>query len=105
MYFKAAGPHTQLAQNLVAAYYAGARFFELKTVQKMDGPSFLHAFQETVSWRKMRHITANGLQNFMFRRQWLSILRWMDTYSCDRKDLDLEVRMDSSSTYVLWLQP
>lgn len=29
----AAGPHTQLAQNLVAAYYAGARFFELKTVQ------------------------------------------------------------------------
>ena len=34
----AAGPHTQLAQNLVAAYVAGARFFELKTVQKMDGP-------------------------------------------------------------------
>ena len=32
----AAGPHTQLAQNLVAGYYAGARFFELKTVQKMD---------------------------------------------------------------------
>lgn len=26
----AAGPHTQLAQNLVAAYVAGARFFELK---------------------------------------------------------------------------
>ena len=34
----AAGPHTQLAQNLMAAYVAGARFFELKTVQKMDGP-------------------------------------------------------------------
>ena len=34
----AAGPHTQLAQNLAAAYYAGGRFFELKTVQKMDGP-------------------------------------------------------------------
>ncbi|NLG04837.1 MAG: putative selenate reductase subunit YgfK, partial [Clostridia bacterium] len=33
----AAGPHTQLAQNIVAAYYAGARFFELKTVQKIDG--------------------------------------------------------------------
>lgn len=33
----AAGPHTQLAQNLIAAYYAGARFFELKTVQKIDG--------------------------------------------------------------------
>ncbi|MEI8199196.1 MAG: putative selenate reductase subunit YgfK [Eubacteriales bacterium] len=33
----AAGPHTQLAQNLVAAYYAGSRFFELKTVQIIDG--------------------------------------------------------------------
>ena len=33
----AAGPNSQLAQNLIAAYAAGARFFELKTVQKMDG--------------------------------------------------------------------
>ena len=33
----AAGPHTQLAQNIVAAYVAGGRFFELKTVQKIDG--------------------------------------------------------------------
>ena len=32
----AAGPHTQLAQNIVAAYLVGGRFFELKTVQKMD---------------------------------------------------------------------
>lgn len=33
----AAGPHTQLAQNLLAAYLTGARFFELKTVQVIDG--------------------------------------------------------------------
>ncbi len=33
----AAGPHTQLAQNLIAAYAGGARFMELKTVQKLDG--------------------------------------------------------------------
>lgn len=33
----AAGPHTQLAQNIAAAYAAGARFFELKTVQTLDG--------------------------------------------------------------------
>lgn len=33
----AAGPHTQLSQNIVAAYAAGSRFFELKTVQKLDG--------------------------------------------------------------------
>lgn len=33
----AAGPHTQLAQNIIASYYAGSRFFELKTVQIIDG--------------------------------------------------------------------
>ena len=32
----AAGPHTQLAQNIVSAYMAGGRFMELKTVQIMD---------------------------------------------------------------------
>ena len=33
----AAGPHTQLAQNIIASYFGGSRFFELKTVQIMDG--------------------------------------------------------------------
>ena len=33
----AAGPNSQLAQNIVASYIAGARFFELKTVQEMNG--------------------------------------------------------------------
>lgn len=32
----AAGPHTQLSQNLVAAWLCGARFLELKTVQVLD---------------------------------------------------------------------
>ncbi len=32
----AAGPHTQLAPNLISAYLAGARFLELKTVQTLD---------------------------------------------------------------------
>lgn len=32
----AAGPHTQLAQNIVCAWLAGGRFIELKTVQVMD---------------------------------------------------------------------
>jgi len=32
----AAGPHTQLAQNIITSYLAGARFIELKTVQIMD---------------------------------------------------------------------
>jgi putative selenate reductase len=33
----AAGPHSQLAQNILASYLAGSRFVELKTVQIMDG--------------------------------------------------------------------
>ncbi|MDR2492895.1 MAG: putative selenate reductase subunit YgfK, partial [Coriobacteriales bacterium] len=33
----AAGPNSQLAENIVAAYLAGSRFIELKTVQTMDG--------------------------------------------------------------------
>ncbi len=32
----AAGPHTQLAQNIALSYLAGARILELKTVQIMD---------------------------------------------------------------------
>ncbi|MDD3929337.1 MAG: putative selenate reductase subunit YgfK [Sphaerochaeta sp.] len=32
----AAGPHTQLAQNIIASYLVGGRFIELKTVQVMD---------------------------------------------------------------------
>lgn len=32
----AAGPHTQIAPNILAAYLAGARVFELKTVQIKD---------------------------------------------------------------------
>jgi len=32
----AAGPHTQMAQNIVAAWLCGARYFELKTVQTID---------------------------------------------------------------------
>ncbi len=33
----AVGPNTQLAQNIIAAYLTGCRFFELKTVQILDG--------------------------------------------------------------------
>ncbi len=32
----AAGPHTQLSQNLIVSYLVGTRFFELKTVQQLD---------------------------------------------------------------------
>ncbi|MBM7866949.1 putative selenate reductase subunit YgfK [Heliobacterium gestii] len=34
----AAGPHTQLAQNIAASYLSGSRFIELKTVQEKEPP-------------------------------------------------------------------
>jgi putative selenate reductase len=35
----AAGPHSQLAQNIIVAWLCGARFIELKTVQTLDNLS------------------------------------------------------------------
>ena len=32
----AAGPHTQLSQNIIAAWLCGARYIELKTIQTLD---------------------------------------------------------------------
>ncbi len=32
----AAGPHTQLSQNIIAAWITGARYMELKTIQTLD---------------------------------------------------------------------
>ena len=39
----AAGPHTQLAQNLIASYLAGGRYMELKTCQIKDGEELMAA--------------------------------------------------------------
>ena len=46
----AAGPNSQLAQNIVASYVAGSRFFEVKTVQVMDGASCRVRQQAPASW-------------------------------------------------------
>lgn len=46
----AAGPHTQLAANIVSAYLSGARYFELKTVQVIDGEN-LHVDKPCI-WAK-----------------------------------------------------
>lgn len=46
----AAGPHTQLSQNIITAYLTGSRFFELKTIQVLDELEFdkpcIHAEDE-----------------------------------------------------------
>ena len=48
----AAGPNSQLCQNIIAAYMAGARFFELKTVQKMDGEELAACIPRPCIWTK-----------------------------------------------------
>lgn len=42
----AAGPQSQLAQNIISAYLTGSRFIELKTVQKMDGEEIRKAVKK-----------------------------------------------------------
>ena len=44
----AAGPNSQLAQNIVTAYAAGARFFELKTVQNCLRGKAVHRIRRRV---------------------------------------------------------
>ena len=63
----AAGPNTQLAQNIIASYFAGARFFELKTVQKMDGAD-LAACINRPFWRRTSATTASGPRSCMSSR-------------------------------------
>lgn len=46
----AAGPHSQMAQNIVASWLCGARFFELKTVQILDGQTIREAVHKPCIW-------------------------------------------------------
>lgn len=64
----AAGPNTQLAQNIVASYVAGSRFFELKTVQVMDGEELSKCVNSPASWLRTSATTANGRPSSRFRR-------------------------------------
>ena len=50
----AAGPHTQLAQNILSAWLCGGRFIELKTVQVMDELEIPRPCIDTVSYTHLR---------------------------------------------------
>lgn len=56
----AAGPHTQLSQNILSAYLTGARFFELKTVQVIDGNEM----------RELVHKPCIDVKNVGFNAEW-----------------------------------
>lgn len=122
----AAGPHTQLAQNIVAAYVNGSRFFELKTVQKLDGedlpvskPCILaedegynvewstelyvdEAFEEYVKAWFALHVLARELQlgspdGFLFN---MSVGYDLDGIRSDKIDRFIEGLKDASGTKI-----
>ena len=64
----AAGPHTQLTQNIVAAYYAGSRFFELKTVQILDGED-LPVNKPCLLYTSTGNISGSGLLLSVIRKR------------------------------------
>ncbi|MFA9375302.1 MAG: 4Fe-4S dicluster domain-containing protein [Lachnotalea sp.] len=61
----AAGPHTQLAGNIIAGYGAGASHFELKTVQIMEGEALgivkpcIYSWQEVYNTEWSTELTVN----------------------------------------------
>ena len=63
----AAGPNTQLAQNIIAGYFAGARFFELKT-RRWTARIWPPASTAPASWRRMSATTASGPRSCMSSR-------------------------------------
>ena len=67
----AAGPNTQLAQNIIAAYAAGARFFELKTVQIMDGSVEVHPQPRRYDISSTQIREALGRGQLGLARRWL----------------------------------
>jgi hypothetical protein len=69
----AAGPQTQLSQNLIAAYYAGCRFFELKTVQTLDGEDL--PVSKPCILAETSAITSSGRRNFAYRKRLTSMSR------------------------------
>ncbi|HTX74146.1 MAG TPA: putative selenate reductase subunit YgfK [Rectinemataceae bacterium] len=72
----AAGPHSQIAPNLVAAYLAGARVFELKTVQENDSLDIekpcidAHDEGHNVEWSTELSLTAAREE---YLRGWIAI--------------------------------
>lgn len=65
----AAGPHTQLAGNMIAAYGAGASHFELKTVQILEGEALgivkpcIYSAQEVYNTEWSTELTVSKAQD------------------------------------------
>ena len=56
----AAGPNSQLAQNIIAAYMAGARFFEVRPCRRWTARTWRPVCPVPASWPTTRAITRSG---------------------------------------------
>ena len=97
----AAGPNSQLAQNIAASYYAGSRFFELKTVQIMDGDELAACVNKPCIKGMMKLTTVSGLPSFMFLRHRMNTLRHGSCFPLWQRNTALAVWMVSSLISVL----
>lgn len=74
----ASGSHTQYAQNIVAAYAAGSRYMELKTVQTVDGTAIriakpcINALDECYNVTSSTELTVEDAMN-EYIKAWFAI--------------------------------
>ncbi|WP_028308604.1 putative selenate reductase subunit YgfK [Desulfitibacter alkalitolerans] len=85
----AAGPNTQLAQNIAASYLCGGRFIELKTVQILDALEFpkpcIHAGDECYNTEWSTELTIEGAFNEYVKA-------WFLLYIIQREIFDIDKR-------------
>lgn len=102
----AAGPHTQLAQNLVPCWLAGARVFELKTIQVMDELSIprpcIHAphYGLNVEWSQELRLD-DSVREYQKAAWLLEILRRTRAGGRFPQGADLSSALDLSVGYSL----
>lgn len=95
----AAGPHTQLAQNILAGWLGGARFFELKTVQVLDALELprpcIHApnVGYNVEWSQELRVSQSAAE---YAKAWLLV-----HYAAERLGLPVGTIFDLSCGYDL----
>ncbi len=102
----AAGPHTQLAQNMVQGYLAGARVFELKTLQVLDRLSIprpcIHAphYALNVEWSQELAL-AESVREYQKTAWLLDLLRRTRAGGALPGHADLDFMLDLSVGYSL----
>ncbi len=97
----AAGPHTQLSQNIIASYLAGSRFLELKTVQlnvPHVGKPCIDARDEcyNTEWSSEYEVEAALLE---YTNAWIAIYFLEYLFDLGHKDLDKSFIFNMSVGY------